>query len=85
MWLAKDSETGWADVTLDEAVDTSACAIDAILEQRLDALVLEMIACGADPERVSDVLDDQRAVDTTWRATTLAALRAWLLTWDEHD
>jgi len=66
-------------MTLDEAIAKAAHEIDAILEERMDALALKMIACGVDADILPDLLDAQHHVNAAWRVQTLADIRTQLL------
>jgi len=80
-------------MTIDQALAKVSAQIDAILEQRLFDMALQMIADGADPhapgappdpdaswQRVSvdDVLQRQRAIDAQWKVEALAQIRKCL-------
>jgi len=77
-------------MTIDQALAKVSAQIDAILEQRLFDMALQMIADGADPhapgappdpdaswQRVSvdDVLQRQRAIDAAWKVEAIAQIR----------
>ena len=80
-------------MTIDQALAKVSAQIDAILEQRLFDMALQMIADGADPnapgappdpdagwQRVSfdEVLQRQRANDAQWKVEALAQIRKML-------
>ena len=80
-------------MTIDQAIDKASAAIDALLQQRLDAMALQMIGDGVDPtkppanedsdgdwQRVTfgEILQLQGARDAAWKREALAQIWQWV-------
>jgi hypothetical protein len=69
-------------MTLNDALERAAAAIDAAILKRMDADELHLIEAGVSLDDAADLLVFQRDVYAQWRGKTLADVRTWLMNWD---